>query len=425
MTSLDLLRRTRWMALATLFAFTSSSLTACAPMEGELAGEDAPEEFIEEVTDVSHTAVKRQSIGNCWIYATVGWVESLHRAKTGRDLNISESYITYWDWFAKITSGSGIETSNGRASISTGGWWDAATNIMRARGVVMEADFIPEEANTEISQRQAAAESAINAALNEGGELATAEARRNPETVLRVLNRAWNLSPTVVATLQRVFGTRGERRLDSYSSTGRANPTASFVRKPADIAIRTSFRSSSGTIQTVDGTLQDVIPGGRYAWQSASYPASYDTRGRQEFMRRLLRALNQDQPVVISWLVDFNGLDNTGAFRLDELQRRGVGRQGGHLTVLEDYQVTLRDGRVLAAGTNASAADRELALNGTVQFLRIKNSWGTYRTDRASMAGYYDLYMNYLNGPITWQGEGTGSTSQRTPLSSIVLPPGF
>ena len=35
--------------------------------------------------------------------------------------------------------------------------------------------------------------------------------------------------------------------------------------------------------------------------------------------------------------------------------------------------------------------------------------------------GYHDLYMSYLNGPIRW----TATSTDRTPLSSVILPSGF
>ncbi len=53
----------------------------------------------EAVTDVNHSSVKRQSIGNCWIYATVGWAESLNKSATGVEQNYSESYVTFFHWF--------------------------------------------------------------------------------------------------------------------------------------------------------------------------------------------------------------------------------------------------------------------------------------------------------------------------------------
>lgn len=38
----------------------------------------------EEIVDVDHSRVKRQSIGNCWLYATASWAESLARGREGR-----------------------------------------------------------------------------------------------------------------------------------------------------------------------------------------------------------------------------------------------------------------------------------------------------------------------------------------------------
>jgi hypothetical protein len=38
------------------------------------------------VSSVDHTAVKRQSIGNCWIYAQATWLESLIKDDSGEQL---------------------------------------------------------------------------------------------------------------------------------------------------------------------------------------------------------------------------------------------------------------------------------------------------------------------------------------------------
>ena len=50
----------------------------------------------------TESSVKRQSIGNCWIYASVGWVESLHLRATGEVYDLSETYVSYWDWYEKL-----------------------------------------------------------------------------------------------------------------------------------------------------------------------------------------------------------------------------------------------------------------------------------------------------------------------------------
>jgi aminopeptidase C len=58
--------------------------------------DDGVDTTTDDVTDIKNSAVKNQSIGNCWVYATIGWAESLHLTQTGKELNLSESYVTYW-----------------------------------------------------------------------------------------------------------------------------------------------------------------------------------------------------------------------------------------------------------------------------------------------------------------------------------------
>jgi hypothetical protein len=117
----------------------------------------------------------------------------------------------------------------------------------------------------------------------------------------------------------------------------------------------------------------------------------------------------------------------------------GAGRQGGHMTVLEDYEIETVEFGLLKAGVTldpANPADAEklaaaLDPSSTLKFLRIKNSWGALRDDRASapgFPGYHDLHNSYLRGPIAWcSGDQTGAAcrGQETPFSNVVLPPGF
>lgn len=434
MSTLDLLRRSRWIALGLTLTMGSVSLTGCAPddlsagEEGDGVASPHEDNAADEITNVLQTAVRRQSIGNCWIYATLGWIESMNKARTGTDANYSESYVTFWDWFAKITTGSGVSSTTTagttRREIETGGSWQLSVTLIRQRGLMTEGNFIPDEATAEMSARQAAAERVINEALSDGGELATPEARRDGARVLTVLGRAWGLSSSIMSTMRSVFGNNGERRFDGFSN--RATSLRTRAIPPARIPIRTA-RRVSGTITNVDGTLADVLTGGQYAWRAADYPGSWAASRRPEAMRRMLTALNADAPVIVSWLVDFNALDNVGAFRMSQLERAGrPGRQGGHMTVLHDYQVRFADGSVLAAGTPVSQAERDRALTGTVEFLRVKNSWGVSRSDRASQQGYYDLHLDYLHGPIAWINEARPeSPSQQSPLNEMILPPGF
>lgn len=65
----------------------------CAPMDGEA------DEARADVTNIPQTSVKAQQIGNCWIYTTVAWAESLHLSATGEQLDLSETWLTYWRFF--------------------------------------------------------------------------------------------------------------------------------------------------------------------------------------------------------------------------------------------------------------------------------------------------------------------------------------
>lgn len=406
------------------FLMLGVATASCADDAAVDQGADGTSDLVEPVTDVSHTDVRNQSIGNCWSYASTGWLESLHRARTGQSVNVSESWITFWDWHRKIT-GTGVTTNatTMRSEVSTGGWWDSAMTILRDRGVVMEEEFIPEEATSARSSRQSEALAAVNTELNAGGRLATATARRDPQVVLNVLLDAWRVNDAVRAEIRRVYGLSARRTLATTTET-----PAPWMRKATAFPIRTAVaRSATGAPVSWDGNLSDVIPGGRYAWRSVSYPSTASSRVAVQ--RRVMRALNAAQPVLVSWLVDFNARSSsTGAFDLATLRAAsGPGRQGGHLVTSEDYEVVVRQPgqpeRTLRAGEMASAADMRLAEQyGEMVFLRIKNSWGTSQGPLGGgFGGYHDLHVSYLDGPIRW----TEASADRTPLSSVIIPSGF
>jgi C1A family cysteine protease len=111
---LDPVRGARAIALVTLAA---SPASACTAQTAE--GKDPVDGASDSITDVNHTKVKRQSIGNCWTYATATWVESMALSATHEELDTSESYTTFWHWYNQI----GSRTTE----IQTGGSWSDAT----------------------------------------------------------------------------------------------------------------------------------------------------------------------------------------------------------------------------------------------------------------------------------------------------------
>ena len=414
---------TKWLLTMWLLAFA-----ACG--EGvALLGTDDSADLTEAsygpVTSVDQSEVERQSIGNCWLYAGASWVESLNKAATGVELNTSQSYITYWHWFDQITRGT--------AEIRTGGSYATVVDLYLRYGLMTQAQFLPEEATAEMSARQSQALAAINTSLKSGA-LSTSAARSNRATVRAELDRVWRLRPDAVGLLNAVFGNNVSKTLDRAYVT-QAPPTFSTLRvlRPVDIAVRVNAKGSS-TFETK--TLADAIGSGwsrtgPYAWTQVYYPTS--AKARRTFQKRIQRALNDHQPVIVSWFVDFNALARDGSFSLEEIARKGgPGSQGGHMVVMHDYEVDNVPGYgTLPAGieeTRPAALEAALSDAAVVKFFRVKNSWGKYRPDRwddAPLPGYHDLYRTYLDGPVKKCDAQGGNCASHVPLWDVVLPAGY
>ncbi|MBW2529090.1 MAG: hypothetical protein JRI23_33240 [Deltaproteobacteria bacterium] len=417
-------RRFRFVHLATLTL--GLGMAAVAGCSADTGSDES------NVTDVQHTDVKDQSIGNCWIYASVGWAESLHLRYSSTALNVSESYITYWHWFEQIVQGDHghrqVATMSNPDELTTGGFWGVAGEIMLRYGMMEEGTFIPEEAESIRSARQRSAKNAINASLKDG-VLSDPEARRDPSKVRAELDAAWELTPEVVDTLNLVFGERVERTV--YDDAP-APETGIFL--PRSLAV--GHLDEGGTRRVI--TLADAIGtsaswyhfrnrSGEFAWNAEYYPSTDSSR--RDFQVRMQRAMHASQPVLLSWLVDFNAMSGNHFMEPPATP----GRQGGHLIVVEDYQINNVPGYgTLEAGTlvlDPVVLEAALAPEAELEFIRIKNSWGeSLAPDNVEqLEGYHDLYMKYLNGPIAkCHEEGDDKcarTTDETPLRKMILPP--
>lgn len=407
----DLARPLRFALMAMLTS--SGALTAGCSAEVDPAGEE-PEADIatDNITSVVHSSVKNQSIGNCWVYAHVGWIESLNKRATGTELNLSESYATYWDWFTKVTSWPDTALSD-KGEFSAGGTWSLFRWEAARYGSMLEKDFIPEEADSATSGRQGSAVRAFTESLKSGA-LKTVEARKNRVLVRSELDKAFGLRPEVTKKLDDVFG---KDSLISATAAGATKRRAAGVLGPTDIAIAWPNPRSPGV--DVKGRLSDAVaPSGSRVWVEVMYPE--DAAARRTFQIRLQKALHDRAPALTWWNVDFNALSGS-KFSRAQLESRGKGRTGGHMTLGFDYQAKLADGTILKAGedvTDRSLLQRALSPDTTIEFLRVKNSWGGTGlpgVDAAPPSGYYDLEMAYLDGKVA---EGYG-------LVAVVLPPGY
>ncbi len=430
--ALDLLKKTRWLSLASLLALAAGSSVGCAVDQGgDEATSDETGSSTDDITQVNQSKVKRQSIGNCWLYATTSWLEALNKGATDEEKNTSESWLTYWHWFEQIANG-GVGDE-----ISTGGSYGTAVDLITRYGITLEGTFIPGEAEAEMSNRQSTALDTINQSLKSGA-LKDPAARRDRKLVRKELDRAWRLDASVTAKIDAVFGEGVEKTLDRAYAT----------REPGNGIIRAkdfpARLKDPRTGQFVDGKLSDAIGTsrgwwspreGQFAWNEVNYPS--DAASRRAFWKRVQKALHDGMPVITSWKVDFNALTRDSHFSFEELQRRGPGRQGGHMTVMHDYEAEVPGEGLLKAGENATPEQMQKALadDTKIIFVRVKNSWGGIRPDRwdqAAMPGYHDLDLAYLDGPIKECKEDEhGNTDpnqcprQVTPLWDVVLPAGY
>jgi len=405
-----------------LLALSAIAIPACASPTSEPPATGSGED---DIVNVPQTEVERQSIGNCWLYAHASWVESMHKSATGEDFDISQSYWTYWHWFDQIASGFSTQ-------ISTGGNYSTASGIVRKYGLMSEGAFVDTDTANEMSARQASALAAINESLKTGA-LKDPAARRDRALVRREMDAAWALAPEVTAKLTQAFGESVSKTFSS--TTAPADPTGTDILRALDFKVK--YTNGPGNLAVERNLLQAQTD-----WRQVYYRA-----GDRSFQIRVQKALHDAQPVIITWFVDFNAMENRtgelrGSFNMTTLGELGPGRQGGHMTVLEDYQAKLGDGRILKAGETLDPQDPDqkalldsaLLQSSEVQFFRVKNSWGAARPDRAfapGMPGYHDLYLDYLDGPVKRCAERNGETdttncpSTTTPLQNVVLPPGY
>ncbi len=444
-----------------LLAAVPAAALACS------AGND-PTTASDDVTSVENTNVKSQAIANCWLYATAGWVESLHKGATARDVDVSEAYWNYWYWYEGITGGDiALDNPVGVNGVTQGGWWGLGAELIQRYGWMYEGDFLP-QADAK-AEKHVQAVAAINASLASGA-LASPAARRDPRIVRAELNKAWGIDATVVEDLERQFPVLPARRSappppppppagDGGTDTdGGATPAEPLPEPPVSLVSITD-RAAGGSLgltrihapqelQTIaaDGTptitLADVIgtkapntkPGdgqrvGAEAWTEVRYTWSEsDTARRAALLKNVQFTLNQRLAVPMAWAVANNVAG--GVYRGANVSDWSL--TGLHESILVDYEVENVPGfgtlQVDVRETRPEALAATLDDAAKVTFFRIKNSWGVdpvwtpeemrqfgLSPDNQTAAqkpnflpskpGFNDLFVDYLDVPTAWGGD--------------------
>lgn len=446
------------------FSFARRTLLALVPMLAPLgcALVDGSVTTTDDVTSVENTDVKSQAIGNCWLYATAGWAESLHKGATGRDVDLSEAYWNYWYWYEQITDGSIVlpkDDGYPRRKVTQGGWWGLGAELIRRYGWMHEHDFIP--ASDDKAARHSAAVDALNVELGRG-TLASFEARHDPRIVRDALNRAWQLTPDVVAALEATFplppapasegagdgpeiddagatadagsapsdgGEDLDASVDDAGATADAGPPkpkpvppppepfvdladrrsdAATIHVPQELPVLSADGQRTISLSDVVGTkahgtaVGDGIREGVEAWTELRYTWNNTERGyarREAFLKNLRDVLNRRLAVPIAWVISNKAQD--GAYRNEGLDAWSLG--GLHESLLVDYEIDDVPGygtlRVDERETRPEALEATLSDQAVLQFFRIKNSWGTERI-------WSDEELRQYGAPVEYEADG-------------------
>lgn len=353
-----------------------------------------------KVTFVHHTPVKQQTIGNCWLYAKSSWLESLLKVTNDQTIKVSESYWTYWDFYVKLRDNLPFPQSE----LNTAGSWQLAKNIINEYGWVEEQDFIAAEADTVKSESQKCATDYITAAIGVNGPL----------------HSHWLRTPELIRSeLDKAFSCSGKYQVDM---------TATFAkRRPASQTILQDIHT--GELRSLTEWLDQWLVTRNFAHQGWNYfegkklPSTGSMTRYRLLEQRIKKALNDHQPVVLSFYVSFNAPNQKGLFNLNTLaERGGLGESGGHMLVLHDYTVDNVPGIGRIGEGEMSEEIKAQALRGDLDYLIAKNSWGYDRDDRPWLGdGYSRISWKYL----TSHYYDEDSKRVYPFMMNVVFPPGY
>ncbi len=397
------------------------------------------------ITSIPETRVRQQSdTGNCWLYATAGWAESLEfsmliergEARADDTINgprhLSPAYWDYWDWYGKITSGSLKKSRKSdllKDALDSGGSWGVAAEIIAKRGLMRKRAFVSagqNEAELTLAALQAMVESLTSGALK------STSARANPAVVRRELDKAFKLDAATIAELTTAFGD-GSKTFERGDARGTDN-----VLSPKTYQVRLPHPDGHFETRPILDAIGTRAPGsddpdqraGAWAWKVTKFEAASPTANRAYF-KRVQRALHAGVPLPISWYVASNGdPDDNGSYLSVPREAADAAESGGHETLLDDYEADAVPGiGRLAAGTPATPEQKKAALSDDTKivFLRVKNSWGG-RAHVDAPAGYNDLYLDYLTGSVKVcpaNKPDSPDCTTEVPLEDITLPAGF
>lgn len=378
--------------------FVVALLWGCAG--AEVQPPDALEN--DALSGIEPSAVAKQTIGNCWAFATTAWVERLHTRAGGGTFDLSESYLTYLYVLDQLQG----RTRYSTLPVFEGANFEIARDLIARYGVRQQSAFAADGPTGTASSVQVRAMAATNAWLKAGGLGKLPQDRSARDAALRLaMDGFWELAPVVRSDLDGAFGKDMARTLRSGSA-----PTFAAYRvlRPEDLSAAL-YKPGAGA--PVVGTLADVVRAGPHQYAHVEVAPDITPLALRAHQKRVQRLLHQGIPVWMGWWMEPGAITMYGyggRFALDTYLRSGPRPDHiGHATLLYDYEVTLPDGSTLAAGekvTDSSKLAAALDARAAYRFWRVQNSWGTGMLPSFSRpSGSYDLDNSYLSTKLRIQ----------------------
>lgn len=377
------------------------------------------EQSDDAIVGVPQTDIERQTIGSVWLYAHTRWAKAMHARATGADdLEVAPVYLAYWHWFDQVATGISPR-------IQTGGNWQLASSLVRRYGLCPPSAFGTTGAFADDASRFADALATVEASLA-SGPLRDPARRRDRRVVRAELDRAFRLDDQARSMLDRVFGEDVARTFASTSQP--ADATGTPLLRAEDV--RVSY--PGGALATSN---RQTLAVAMNEWRSVYYA----TEDHRAFLQRMQRAMNDRAPVLLTWFVDFGGLERRevplrGSFALATLRELGPGTQGGHTAVVDAYTALLADGSKVSVASDQAPPAGALDPYAEVVSVRVAREWGAARppaVDVPGMPAHHELFVDYLTSSIKRCVVRDGATDTKNcpfsqiPLESILLPPGY
>jgi hypothetical protein len=364
----------RWQAFAGLGIAVLAGACSSAPDADVASRRD-------DVTSVAPPPPVQQSIGNCWVFATNAWIESMSARPVGAAaVDLSEAYVSFLYWLDQISAPPAPFTRGTLFKLRATGSWGIAADLLTRFGWMPEAKFLDVATTSTFADRHQTAFEAVQHEIDHG-VLQTEAARADRRLVAETLFKAWKLDGEVIDDLTKAFGEAFDRDLVN----GHATIAGTRVHRLDEITVGWGAGGDRVSAQDLFGSLpegEDPFTGlrdGPYAYSDVKPPGSEDKV--RAYVRRVQKSLNQDLPVVMSETSDDSDLDGTGTY-----QKPADGiltdQWYDHAVMVFDLSVMTTRYGLLAAGTKETRPDAiaaSLLDDSQVLALRARNSyWGRY-----------------------------------------------